>query len=374
MIKKFYDLGRENSRYKQRIIEDINKIISSGFYITNKYVESFERQFSKFNKSKYSIGVGNGFDAIKISLQTLKALNYCKDGDEVIVPANTYIATILPVNYCNLKPILVEPEIDGFNIDPEQIKKKITNKTKIIVVTHLYGQLCQMDKIMKIAKKFKLKVIEDCSQSHGAMFKKLKCGNFGDFGCFSLFPAKNLGALSDAGIITTNNKKFNNIAKSIRNYGENLFINYEKRKYINNYKGLNSRMSEINAAILSLKLLDLNKENENKRKKAQFYLKNIKNSKITLPKIKNKSYPVWHQFIILTKKRDKLKKILLKNKFETKILYPIPPHKQKAYKELEKLNLPITEKIHEQNLSLPLSNHFTKKDLIKICKIINMFE
>lgn len=374
MIKKFYDLGKENSRYKKKIITEINKIISSGFYITNKYVETFEKQFAKFNKSKYSIGVGNGFDAIKISLQTLKNLNYCKDGDEVIVPANTYIATILPVNYCNLKPILVEPEIDGFNIDPKQIEKKITSKTKIIIVTHLYGHLCQMDKIMKIAKKFKLRVIEDCSQSHGAMFNKIKCGNFGDFGCFSLFPAKNLGALSDAGIITTNNKKFNDTSKSIRNYGENLFVNYEKRKYINSYKGLNSRMSEINAAFLSLRLANLNKENKDKTKKADIYLKNIKNSKITLPKIKNKSHPVWHQFIILTKKRDELKKILLKEKYETKILYPIPPHKQKAYKELKKLNLPLTEKIHEQNLSLPLSKHFTQKDLIKICKIINTFE
>ena len=373
MIKKFYDLGIENSKYKKKLIKDLDKIISSGFYIIGKFVEKFEKKFSFFNKSKYSIGVGNGFDAIKISLLTLKIMKYCKDGDEVIVPANTYIATILPVNHCNLKPILIEPEKDGFNIDPEKIKKRITKKTKIIIVTHLYGHMCQMDKIMKIAKKYNLKVIEDCSQSHGAMLNNVKCGNFGDFGCFSLFPAKNLGALSDAGIITTNNKKFHDIVKSIRNYGENFFLNYEKRKYINQYKGLNSRMSEINGSILIHKLADLKKENNNKIKKALFYLKNITNKKIILPKIKDNSYPVWHQFIIMTKKRDKLKKILLKEKYDTKILYPVPPHKQKAYNEHKKLRLPLTEKVHSQNLSLPLSNHFTEKDLKKICQIINNF-
>jgi len=374
MIKKFYDLGKENSKYKKKFLKDFNEIISSGFYISGKFVEKFEKRFSIFNKSKYSIGVGNGFDALKISLQALKITNHCNDGDEVIVPANTYIATVLPVNYCNLKPVLIEPESDGFNIDPEKIKKKITKKTKIIIVTHLYGHLCQIDKIMKIAKKFNLKVIEDCSQSHGAMFNKIKCGNFGDFGCFSLFPAKNLGALSDAGIITTNNKRYNTIVKSIRNYGENSFQSYEKRKYINYYKGLNSRMSEINGSILIHKLVNLKKDNENKRKKALFYLNNIKNRNIILPKIKKKSYPVWHKYIIMTKERDRLRKILLKEKFETKILYPVPIHKQKAYREYKKIRFPLTEKIHSQNLSLPLGNHYTKTDLKKICLIINNFK
>ena len=373
MIKKFYNLGKENTQYNKKFLRDVKKIISSGFYINGRYVEKFERKFSNFNRSKYSIGVGNGFDALRISLEVLKIIKHCKNGDEVIVPANTYIATILPVNYCNLKPVFIEPENDGFNIDPEKIIKKITNKTKIIIVTHLYGHLCQMDKIMSIAKKYSLKVIEDCSQSHGAIFKKTKCGNFGDFGCFSLFPAKNLGAISDAGIITTNNKKYQEVARSLGNYGENLFYSYENRKYKNMFKGFNSRMSEINASILLHKLKNLKNENKKKTDKALYYLKNIHNDKIILPKIKNKSYPVWHQFIILTKDRDKLRKVLLKKNYETKILYPIPPHKQKAFEEYKNLKFPRTEKIHSENLSLPLSNHLNKKDLRKICNIINNF-
>ena len=373
MIKKFYDLGKLNKTYKKKFFYHSKKIFDSGFYISGKYVRLFERKFSTFNKSKYSIAVGNGYDAIRLSLELFKYKKVCKFGDEVIVPANSYIATMLPVNAAGLKPIFVEPEENGFNLNPLNLEKKINKKTKIIIVTHLYGHVAEMDVIVKIAKKYKLKIIEDCSQAHGAKYKKKFSGNFGDLGCFSLFPSKNLGAIGDAGVITTNNKNYSQILKSMRNYGEENFVNYSNRKYKNILKGFNSRMSEIDAALLCLKINDLKKFNLKKQIKANYYLSNIKNRNIILPKVKKETKPVWHQFIILCKKRDKLKKYLYKNGIETKIIYPIPPHKQLAYKEINKISYPVTEKIHEQNLCLPIESHFQNKDLKKIVKLINNF-
>lgn len=374
MMKKFYDLGKLNQPYKKVFFEHIRKIFDSGFYISGKYVKLFEKNFSNLNKSKYSIAVGNGYDAIRLSLELFKYIKVCNLGDEVIVPANSYIATILPVNATGLKPIFVEPEKKGFNLDPIHLEKKITKKTKIVIVTHLYGNMADMDAIMKITKKYKLKVIEDCSQAHGANYKKKFSGNFGDVGCFSLFPSKNLGAIGDAGIITTNNKQYSKVLKLMRNYGEENFINYANRQYKNLLKGFNSRMSEIDAALLNLKLNDLKKNNLKKSLKAQYYLKNIKNKNIDLPEVKKKSNPVWHQFLILSSKRNNLKKYLKKNGFETKIVYPIPPHKQLAYKEMNKISYPVTEKIHNQNLCLPIESHFKKKDLKKIVELINKFK
>ena len=373
MIKKFYDLGKLNQPYKKKFFVYAKKIFDSGFYISGKYVNLFENKFSKFNKSKYTIAVGNGYDAIRLSLELFKYKKICNFGDEVIVPANSYIATILPVNAAGLKPIFVEPEKKGFNLDPVDLEKKITKKTKIVIVTHLYGNIADMDAILKITNKYKLKVIEDCSQAHGAKYKNKFSGNFGDVGCFSLFPSKNLGAIGDAGIITTNSKNYAQILRSIRNYGEEKFINYTNRKYKNLLKGINSRMSEMDAALLNLKINDLTKKNFERSKKAKYYLQNIKNKKINLPQINKNFFPVWHQFLILTTNRNKLKKYLKKKGFETKIVYPIPPHKQLAYKEMNKISYPITERIHNQNLCLPIEPHLKKKDLKKIVKLINEF-
>ena len=374
MIKKFYDLGKLNQPYKKKFLRHVGKIFNSGFYISGKYVNLFEKNFSKFNKSKYSIAVGNGYDAIRLSLELFKYKKICNLGDEVIVPANSYIATILPVDACGLKPIFVEPEKNGFNIDPTVLEKKITKKTKVLIVTHLYGHIAEMDAILKITKKYNLKVIEDCSQAHGAKYKKKNSGNFGDMGCFSLFPSKNLGAIGDAGIITTNNKNYAHILKMMRNYGEENFINYTNRKYKNLLRGFNSRMSEIDAALLNLKIKDLKKNNLKRSQKAKYYLQNINNKKINLPQVKKSSVPVWHQFLIFSTKRDQLKKYLKDNNFETKIVYPIPPHKQLAYKEMNKISLPMTEKIHKQNLCLPIEEHIKKKDLRKIVNLINKFK
>jgi len=372
-MNNFYDLKKQNSKYFLKFKQNLEKIFYSGFYISGIFVRKFEKKFSELNESKYTVAVGNGFDSIRLSLEAFKILGFCSDGDEVIVPANSYIATMLPVNSCNLKPVFVEPEDGYFTIDLEQIKKKITKKTKVIIVTHLYGHVADMEKIVNYAKQKSLKIIEDCSQSHGAKFKKKFTGNFGDTGCFSLFPAKNLGGIGDGGILATNSKKIYKVIKSLRNYGESYFENYSDRKYINSYKGLNSRMDEINASLLIEKIKDLKKHNEIRNKNASYYLLNIKNSKIILPKIKKYTKPVWHQFIILTKQRDKLKKIFEKNNIETKILYPVPPHKQKAYKEFNNLSFPITEKIHKENLSLPVNYYHKKKLIKKIIKIINYF-
>ena len=372
-MKKFYNLGNLNKPYKKKFLEQLNKIFNSGFYISGNFVSTFEKNFANCNKSKYSIAVGNGYDAIRLSIELFKHTKFCKLNDEVIVPANSYIATILPVNASGLKPIFVEPEKNGFNIDPIEIEKKITKKTKIIIVTHLYGFVAQIDKILKIANKHNLRVIEDCSQSHGASLQNKNSGNFGDTGCFSLFPSKNLGAIGDAGIITTNNKKYYEILKSMRNYGEENFGNYTDRKYKNILKGFNTRISKLDDSLLNLKLKDLKKKNYQRSVKALYYLKNIKNKNISLPAIKKNTKPVWHQFIILCKNRNKLKNYLLKNGFETKIIYPIPPHKQLAYKELKKKKFPLTEMIHEQNLCLPLEEHFYNNEIIKITKLLNNF-
>ena len=371
---KFYDFPKKNKKYISNLIKYIKIINSSGLYISDKFTKTFERNFSKFNNTKYSVGVGNGFDAIFLSLQALKILNFCKDGDEVIVPANSYIATMLPVNASNLKPVFVEPETDGFNIDPNKIKSKITSKTKAIIVTHLYGHVAEMKQICDIVKKYKLKLIEDCSQAHGAYYKNKNVGNFGISGAFSLFPGKNLGAFSDAGIITTNSLKFRNILLSIRNYGEEHYYNLAERKYKNIYKGFNSRMSELNAVFLNDKLKDLKKENQKRSKFAEIYLKNIKNKKIILPEVKYNTKPVWHQFIILCKNRNKLKKYLLDNDVPTKILYPIDPSNQTAYNEFKKYKFPRSEFIHRNNLALPIETHLSKKEILKICEIVNSYK
>jgi len=371
MKSEFYNLAYLNKIYEDNFFKHAKKIYNSGRYISGKYVNKFEKKFSKYNKSSYSIAVSNGFDAIKLSIYALKLLYKYNKNDEVIVPANSYIASILPVNLFELKPIFVEPEKNFFTIDPSEIKKKITTRTKIIIVTHLYGQVADMIEICKLAKKYSIKIIEDCSQAHGSSINKKKVGNFGTTGCFSLFPSKNLGSIGDAGVITTNNKKINNILKNLRNYGENNFKNYNKRKYLNKYKGFNCRMSEFDAALLLIKLKDLDRINLIRSNNAKLYLKNINNKKIILPKMRKNTQPSWHQFIILCKNRNKLKKYLLKRKIETKILYPVPPHKQKAYSEYKSLKLPLTEKIHHENLALPIEIHHSEKSILRTIKYVN---
>ena len=264
---KFYDLKKINSKFKDEILKSIKSVVDSGYYINGKNVRLFEKSFAKFCGSKYCIAVSNGLDALALTLRAYIELGDLKTGDEVIVQANSYIASILSITRNNLKPVLVEPNLRTYNIDYKKIEKKITKKTKAILVVHLYGHVAEMKDINKIAKKYKLKVIEDVAQAHGATYFNKKAGSIGNAGCFSFFPGKNLGALGDAGAVTTNNLKLANTIRSLGNYGETLFSDISKRKYTNNYKGYNCRMDEIQAAILNIKLKNQNSELSIRRKR-----------------------------------------------------------------------------------------------------------
>jgi dTDP-4-amino-4,6-dideoxygalactose transaminase len=353
-------------RYRDELINACSRVIDSGWYVLGKEVENFEKEFAKYCGVKYVIGIGNGLDALTLILKAYKELGIMRDGDEVIVPANTYIASILAISHNNLTPVLVEPDINTYLVDPNKIEEKITPKTKAIMVVHLYGQTCEMDKINKIAKKYNIKVIEDSAQAHGAYYKNKKAGNLGDASGFSFYPGKNLGALGDGGAVTTNDEELAECIKALRNYGS-------YKKYENLYKGFNSRLDEIQAAMLRVKLKYLDKEIENRRKIAKFYLENIKNDRIILPKVRKENNHVWHLFVIRTKKRDRLQKYLAENGIHTLIHYPIPPHKQKAYKEWNNLSYPITEEIHKTVLSLPISGIQNIEDTRKIIEVINEF-
>ena len=282
----------------------------------------------------------------------------------MIVPANTYVASILAISQNNLTPVLVEPDIETYNIAPEKIEEKITSRTKAIMPVHLYGQVAEMEKINEIAKKYNLKVIEDSAQAHGAYCGAKRTGNLSDASGFSFYPGKNLGALGDGGAVITNDDKLAEKISALRNYGS-------KVKYENLYKGVNSRLDEIQAAILRVKLRNLDKDNQNRKKIAKFYLENIKNDKIVLPTCKNPESHVWHLFVIRTPDRDNLQKILMEKGVQTMIHYPIAPHKQKAYSEWNHLSLPITEKIHSEVLSLPVSPVMTMQEAETVVEVIN---
>lgn len=362
----FLDLKGLNAQYKAELIEACIKVIDSGWYIQGNECKEFEKEFASYCETKYAIGVANGLDALILILRAYKELGFMKDGDEVIVPSNTYIASILAISQNNLVPVLVEPDINTYLIDPNKIEEKITSKTKAILPVHLYGQTCEMDAINEIAKKYNLKVIEDSAQSHGAYFQDKRSGNLGDASGFSFYPGKNLGALGDGGAVTTNDEELANTIKALGNYGSH-------KKYENLYKGVNSRLDEMQAAMLRVKLRYLDNEVEKRREIANYYLQNIKNSNIVLPTVRSGDNHVWHLFVIRTNKRDELQKYLIDNGIQTLIHYPIPPHKQNAYQEWNNENYPISEQIHNEVLSLPISGVQSLEDTKKIVKILNDF-
>lgn len=368
----FLDLKGLNAQYRAELIEACTRVIDSGWYIQGNECKEFDKEFAEYCGTKYAIGVANGLDALILILRAYKELGIMNDGDEVIVPSNTYIASILAISQNNLVPILVEPDINTYLIDPSKIEEKITPKTKAILPVHLYGQTCEMDKIEKIAKQYNLKVIEDSAQSHGAYFKDKRSGNLGDASGFSFYPGKNLGALGDGGAVTTNDEELANTIKALGNYGSH-------KKYENLYKGVNSRLDEMQAALLRVKLRHLDNEVEKRRAIASYYIGNIKNSNITLPiqhstlNIQNYKNHVWHLFVIRTNKRDELQKYLLDNGIQTLIHYPLPPHKQNAYKEWNNDSYPISEQIHNEVLSLPISGVQSLEDTKKIVQVINDF-
>jgi len=364
----FFDLKKINQSFSEEIIGNISEVMKSGWYILGEKGESFENEFSNYCCVKETIGTANGLDALTLIFRAYKELGVMKDGDEVLVPSNTYIASILSITENNLVPILVEPDIDSFNIDENLIEEKITEKTKAIMTVHLYGQIAFNENIGKIAKKHTLKIIEDSAQAHGAELNGVKAGNFGDASGFSFYPSKNLGCLGDGGAVTTNDEELAEIIRALRNYGSHV-------KYENKYKGINSRLDEIQAAILSAKLKYLDKENQRRIEIANYYCENIKNDKIVLP-TKFHSDPlshVYHLFVIRTDKRKHLQAYLSENGIGSDIHYPIPPHKQLVYKEWNNHSYPISEEIHDTVISIPSGLHLSESDLDVIVNTINNY-
>lgn len=357
---KFLDLEKVNNRFRDEIDSRIKKILDIGWYLQGEENKEFADNFAKYCGTKYCLGVGNGLDALNL---IIKGYGF-GIGDEIIVPANTYIATILAITQNGCTPVLIEPDINNYNINPDLIEEKITPKTKAIMVVHLYGQAAQMDKIWELAKKHDLKIIEDSAQAHGAVYQEKRVGNLGDASAFSFYPGKNLGCIGDGGCITTNDEYLYNKVKAIANYGSD-------RKYHHIYKGFNSRLDEIQAAVLNVKLKYLDEDNNNRREIARFYCENITNPAIILPKIDDYRSHVFHVFAVRTKNRDDLQKYLTENDIQTIIHYPTPPHKQEAYREWNNLHLPITEEIHNTIISLPMSPVMTEEEINRVVEVVN---
>lgn len=344
----FLDLKKINAQYQQELKEACAQVIDSGWYIMGAELTKFEQEFADFNGTKHVIGVANGLDALILVLRAWKELGKLKEGDEVIVPANTYIASILAITENGLTPVLVEPDSVTFNLCPSNVKKAITAKTKAILPVHLYGLISPMAELMAIANEHDLLVLEDCAQSHGASIEGRKCGSLGHAGAFSFYPGKNLGALGDGGAVATDDDELAQTLKALRNYGSH-------KKYENLYQGVNSRLDEIQAAMLRVKLRFLDTEKQARRDVATAYLQGIKNSNIQLPQWKNDEEHVFHLFVIKTTNREQLHAYLSSLGIHSLIHYPIPPHQQQAYKVWNNCSYPVTELIHKQVLSLPIS-------------------
>lgn len=367
----FLDLKSINAQYRLELIEACTRVIDSGWYIDGQELQQFEQNFANYCGVEHCIGVANGLDALILILRAWKELGKLQEGDEVIVPSNTYIASILAISANQLTPVLVEPDVNTFNIDPIKIKAAITSKTKVILVVHLYGQLAAMPEIMSIAQQYKLFVLEDSAQAHGASINGKKAGNWGDAAGFSFYPGKNLGALGDAGAVTTNDLELANMLKALRNYGS-------REKYKNLVKGVNSRLDEIQAAMLNVKLQYLDQVATQRRMIAQMYLEGINNSLIQLPKIQGQAFDnlqhVWHLFVILTKNRDALQQYLAQHDIQTLVHYPIPSYKQQAYLEWSDMSFPISEHLHNNVLSLPMDITLKVEGVQKVINAINSFK
>ena len=363
---KFLDLQGINAQYKDELKLAANRVIDSGWYLMGKELKLFETEYAKFCGVTECLGVANGLDALRLIFKAYIEMGLMSKGDEVIVPANTYIASVLAISDNGLIPVFVEPNIETFNIDSDLIENAITPKTKAILTVHLYGQMSIDAKMLAICSKHKLKLIEDGAQSHGAKFNKMISGGIGDAAGHSFYPGKNLGALGDGGAVTTNDSELAKTISALRNYGS-------LKKYENIYKGLNSRLDEIQAAFLNVKLKYIQQDIDNRRRVANYYLENIKNQKIELPVVSDSEEHVWHLFVIRTKNREELLSYLSDHGIQTLIHYPIPMHKQEAYKEMNYLSFPITEKIHNQVLSLPLSPTLTDLEIETVVNILNKF-
>lgn len=363
----FLDLKAINKQYEVDLKDACSRVIDSGWYILGNEVSSFEIDFSKYCGTKYCIGVANGLDALILTLRAWKEMGKITDGDEVIVPSNTYIASVLAITENNLTPVLVEPDEKSFNLTAKGIKPYLSNKTRVILPVHLYGKISPMDELITLAEEHELLVLEDCAQAHGAETRGKKAGSWGNAGAFSFYPGKNLGALGDAGAITTNDPLLAETINALRNYGS-------EEKYKNKYKGLNSRLDEIQAAMLSVKLKYLETEIKQRRLIAERYINEIKNLEIIIPEVINKCEHVWHLFVIKTSKRRELIEHLKVNGVSSLVHYPIAPHQQEAYKELSCQQLTIAEKLQNLVLSLPISPTMTKEQVDKVIAVCNDFK
>jgi dTDP-4-amino-4,6-dideoxygalactose transaminase len=367
----FLELKAINAQYREELIDAALRVIDSGWYIQGQEVKAFEEEFSDYCGAKHCIGVANGLDALILILRAYKELGKLKEGDEVIVPANTYIASILAITENLLVPILVEPDEHTYNLSPTLLEKAITPSTKAILAVHLYGQLADMPAINAIAEKHNLLVIEDAAQSHGASINIRKAGNWGHAAGFSFYPGKNLGALGDAGAVTTNNDELAQTIRALGNYGSH-------KKYENYYQGVNSRLDEMQAAFLRIKLKYLDAETRRRREIAIAYAQGIHNTEIILPisakdSISTLDVHAFHLFVVRTKQRQKLHAYLAENEVQTLIHYPIAPHHQKAYQSWSDLSLPITEAIHNEVLSLPISPVTSEDEVMRVIEIVNKF-
>lgn len=363
----FLDLKSLNARYQQELKDACARVVDSGWYIMGNELTEFEREFAAYCGTKHAIGVANGLDALILVLWAWKELGKLKAGDEVIVQANTYIASILAITANDLVPVLVEPNPLSYNLSPAQVCAAISAKTKAILPVHLYGQLSPMPELLAIAKEHDLLVLEDCAQAHGAEVNGRRSGNWGDAAGFSFYPGKNLGALGDAGAVTTNDDELAKTVQALRNYGSH-------KKYENLYVGINSRLDEIQAAMLRVKLRYLEADTARRQAIAAQYCAAINNSAIQLPKVDDPLSHVWHLFVIQTSQREALQQHLNDAGIQTLIHYPIPPHKQKAYSEWNELSLPLTEQIHQQVLSLPMDPTMSDEAVTKVIAAVNGFK
>ena len=364
---KFLDLQRINASYEPELSRVVSQVVSSGWYLQGHYVKEFEQAFSAYCGCRYAVTVGNGLDALKLIFKAYRNLLGWQEGDEVIVPANTFIATILAIEEAGLTPILCEPNLDDALLDVDNLSLYVTPRTRAVVAVHLYGQLCDMARLMSWACEHHIKVVEDSAQAHGAVSNGCKAGHWGDAAAFSFYPGKNLGALGDAGAVTTDDIALADMIRSLGNYGSIC-------KYVNDYKGVNSRMDEIQAAVLNVKLRRLDADNECRRTIAHRYLNEVYNPCIVLPKVHDWSAHVFYVFAIRCSRRDELQKYLAERGIETLIHYPIPPHKQRAYCAWNHLSLPITEQIHNEILSIPISPVMTMDEVDYVIECINSFQ
>ncbi|MCH2033311.1 MAG: DegT/DnrJ/EryC1/StrS family aminotransferase [Tenacibaculum sp.] len=365
---KFLDIKAINHSFEPELSNVVKEVVESGWYLLGNQVKAFENEYKNYIGSDFCIGVGNGLDALRLIFKAYIEMGLMKEGDEILVPANTYIASILAITDNNLVPVLVEPNEVTYNIDASKLEEKITDRTKGIMIVHLYGQNAMDADIQQVVEKYDLKLVEDNAQASGAYYGDVRTGNLGDAAGHSFYPGKNLGALGDGGAVTTNDEDLAKTIRAIANYGSN-------KKYVNIYQGLNSRLDEIQAAVLNLKLQRLDEDNQRRIEIAEFYNKNITNSKFVLPNStvfhNGKTNHVWHLYVVRTENRDEVQKHLLENDIQTLIHYPIPPHKQQAYSDLNHLTFPITERIHEEVLSLPVSPVMSEEEITKVVQVMN---